>query len=149
MSASTSTAPAASTSSPIPRYIDQGTIELVSVIGTGAYGQVYSAWDFRCTDANGEPLPRAVKCLRRHGLDSRQRQFQRREIGLHRLATGHPSIIGMSRMLEEGDWIFMVMEYAPEGDLFGMICDKQRVSHVSSRQNVSPHADFYLVYRRR
>jgi hypothetical protein len=31
-------------------------------------------------------------------------------------------------MLEEGDWIFMVMEYAPEGDLFGMICDKQRVS---------------------
>jgi len=129
MSAPTSSASASSSSSPIPRYIDQGSVELISVIGHGAYGQVYSALDFRYTDACGEPLPRAVKCLRRNGLDSRQRQFQRREIGLHRLATGHPSIIGMSRMLEEGDWIFMVMEYAPEGDLFGMICDKQRVSH--------------------
>lgn len=126
--ASSSSGSKSAASSPIPRCIDQGHIDLVSIIGTGAYGQVYSAWDYRYSDAQGQPVPRAVKCLRRHGLDSRQRQFQRREIGLHRLATGHPSIIGMNRMLEEGDWIFMVMEYAPEGDLFGMICDKQRVS---------------------
>jgi serine/threonine protein kinase len=111
-----------------PRFIDDGYIELISVIGTGAYGVVYLALDSRYCYDNGQPVVRAVKCLRRYGLDERQRHFQRREIALHRLASGHPSIITMNRLLEEGNWIYMVMEYGDEGDLFSMITDKQRVS---------------------
>lgn len=110
-----------------PRYIDDGYIELLSVIGTGAYGVVYLALDGRYRQPDGQPTLRAVKCLRRYGLDERQRHFQRREIALHRLASGHPSIITMNRLLEEGDWVYMVMDYGDEGDLFAMIIDKQRV----------------------
>ncbi|WWD21882.1 hypothetical protein CI109_106370 [Kwoniella shandongensis] len=105
-----------------PRFIDDGFLELVSVIGTGAYGVVYLAIDHKY----GQPVYRAVKCLRRHGLDTRQRHFQRREIALHRLASAHPSIISMDRILEEGDFIYVVMEYGEEGDLFAMITDRQR-----------------------
>jgi serine/threonine protein kinase len=106
------------------QFIDNGFIELVSVIGTGAYGVVYLAIDSRYT----QPVYRAVKCLRRTGLDARQKHFQRREIALHRLACAHSSIITMDRIIEDGDFMYVVMDYGEEGDLFAMITDKQRVS---------------------
>ncbi|KAK1926557.1 Ran1-like protein kinase [Papiliotrema laurentii] len=106
----------------VPQYVDDGYLELVSVIGTGAYGVVYLAVDSRY----GQPVYRAVKCLRRTGLDARQRHFQRREIALHRLACAHRSIITMDRLIEEGDYLFVVMDYGEEGDLFAMITDQQR-----------------------
>ncbi|OCF59317.1 RAN protein kinase [Kwoniella mangroviensis CBS 10435] len=118
MNASTSTHPAGG----LPRIIDNGCLELTSVIGTGAYGVVYLAIDYKYS----QPLWRAVKCLRRHGLDSRQKHFQRREIALHRLASAHPSIIAMDRMIEEDDNVYVVMEFGEEGDLFAMITDQQR-----------------------
>lgn len=111
-----------------PRYIDDGYLELTQVIGTGAYGCVWLAIDGRYPH-----LPwRAVKALRRHGLDARQRQFQRREITLHHLASNHSSIITMDRIVEEGDHIYVVMDYGEDGDLFAMICDRQRVSQRQS-----------------
>ena len=120
-SASTSTLPAVTVS---PRFIDDGNIELVSVIGTGAYGVVHLAIDSRY----GQPEYRAVKSLRRSGLDTRQRHFQRREIALHRLASAHPSIVTMHRLIEEDEFLYVVMDYGEEGDLFAMITERQRVS---------------------
>ena len=105
-------------------FIDNGHIELVSVIGNGAYGVVYLGLDSR----GPQPAYRAVKCLRRTGLDARQRHFQRREIALHRLASSHRSIVTMHRLIEEGDFLYVVMDYGEDGDLFSMIIDRQRVS---------------------
>lgn len=103
--------------------IDQGRLELVSIIGTGAYGVVYLAVDTRYNVA----VHRAVKCLHKAGLDARQRHFQRREIALHQLASSHPSIVTMDRVFTEGDFLFVVMDYGEEGDLFAMITEEQRV----------------------
>ncbi|GFZ48962.1 Negative regulator of sexual conjugation and meiosis [Saitozyma sp. JCM 24511] len=105
-----------------PRFIDNGRIELVSVIGTGAYGVVHVGVDASVNP----PCYRAVKCLRRHGLDARQRHFQRREIALHRLASAHSSIVTMDRLVEEGDYLYVVMDFGEDGDLFAMITDRQR-----------------------
>lgn len=113
-----------------PKYIDNGYVQLVSVIGNGAYGVVFYALDYRY----GRPIKRAVKQLRRHGIDERQRRFQMREINLHRRASSHPSIIHMDRLIQEPDCVYVVMDYGDEGDLFAMITEKQRVSgmlHVS------------------
>lgn len=121
-----------------PRYIDNGYVQLVSVIGNGAYGVVFYALDYRY----GRPIKRAVKQLRRHGIDERQRRFQLREISLHRRASRHPSIIHMDRLIEEPDCVYVVMDYGDEGDLFAMITEKQRVSHhslVTISQHASPH----------
>ncbi|ORY24118.1 kinase-like domain-containing protein, partial [Naematelia encephala] len=106
----------------LPRMIDNGRVELHGTIGTGAYGQVYLAIDRRYS----QPAWRAVKCLRRNGLDARQKHFQRREIALHRLASSHPSIVHMDRLIEDGEHLYVVMDYGEEGDLFAMITDKQR-----------------------
>lgn len=108
----------------LPRFIDNGSLEITSVIGTGAYGEVYLGIDHRYQP----PQWRAVKCLRRFDLDERQKHFQRRELELHRFASGHPSIVRMFRTVVEGNYTYVVMEYGEEGDLFGMITEKQRVS---------------------
>lgn len=114
-----------------PHSIDNGFVQLVSVIGNGAYGVVFLAVDYRY----GRPIKRAVKQLRRHGIDERQRRFQLREIALHRRASRHPSIIHMDRLVEEHDSVYVIMDYGDEGDLFAMITEKQRVSNQPTRQS--------------
>ncbi|ORY24790.1 kinase-like domain-containing protein [Naematelia encephala] len=102
--------------------IDNGRLEFLSVLGLGAYGVVYLAVDLHAP----KPVYLAVKCLLRAGLDSRQRHFQRREIALHQLASRHPNVVTMHKVFEEGDYIFVVMDFCDEGDLFGMITERQR-----------------------
>lgn len=112
----------------VGRVIDDGRLELVSVLGVGAYGVVYLAVDVRARARNPRgPNPFvAVKCLARTGLDARQRHFQRREIALHQLASGHPNIAGVHKVIEEDKFIFVVLDYCPGGDLFVMITENQR-----------------------
>ncbi|TXT06235.1 uncharacterized protein COLE_05566 [Cutaneotrichosporon oleaginosum] len=103
--------------------LEDGRLELKSILGVGAYGVVYLArdWSSPC------PCPkRAVKCLSRTGLDERQRTFQRREIALHNIASNHPNVATVYRVFDEGDYTFIVMDYYPGGDLFAMIADRGR-----------------------
>ncbi|WWC73161.1 uncharacterized protein I206_107127 [Kwoniella pini CBS 10737] len=106
----------------IGHRIDNGRLEFLSTLGVGAYGVVYLAVDLHAP----RPVYLAVKCLLRAGLDSRQRHFQRREIALHQLASRHPNVVTLHKVIEEGEYIFVVMDFCDEGDLFGMITEKQR-----------------------
>lgn len=101
------------------------TLQLKGILGTGAYGVVYSAFDHR----TGTPY--AVKALSKtnsHGepLDHRQQDFQHREIRLHYAASAHPNIVSMHRIVEDEDCTYVVLEYCPEGDLFSNITEKGR-----------------------
>jgi serine/threonine protein kinase len=107
----------------VGHQIDNGRLEFLSVLGLGAYGVVYLAVDLHAP----KPVYLAVKCLLRAGLDSRQRHFQRREIALHQLASRHPNVVTMHKVLEEGEYIFVVLDFCDEGDLFGMITERQKV----------------------
>jgi serine/threonine protein kinase len=106
----------------IGHTLDNGRLEFLSVLGLGAYGVVYLAIDLHAPT----PVYLAVKCLLRAGLDSRQRHFQRREIALHQLASRHPNVVTLHKVIEEGDYVFVIMDFCDEGDLFGMITEKQR-----------------------
>lgn len=97
--------------------IDNGALELVSVIGIGAYGVVYKA-----IARDGKYY--AVKCLNKTGLDSRQRGFQRREIALHTLASSHPNIVTLHNVIETPTCIYVVLSYCSDGDLFSQITEK-------------------------
>jgi len=106
--------------------IDCQRLELVSILGYGAYGVVYRAVDVSSGYRSSRSRQYAVKCLNTSGLDARQRQFQRRELALHQLASEHPNVVAMHRIVEEGDLIYVIMDYCEDGDLFGMITERQR-----------------------
>ncbi|KAK2778979.1 hypothetical protein FQN52_002648 [Onygenales sp. PD_12] len=93
-------------------------LELTSVLGVGAYGVVYSAIDIHTH------VPYAVKALNKAGLDPRQRKFQQREIKLHHLASQHPNVVSLVRIMDSLDCTFVVIEFCPEGDLFSNITER-------------------------
>ncbi|KAK5064997.1 hypothetical protein LTR84_000832 [Exophiala bonariae] len=96
------------------------TYRLVSILGCGAYGVVYQAIDIKTN------IPYAVKALPKTGLDARQRRFQKREIALHHLASGHPNVVKLERILDSPDCTYVVIEFCPEGDLFSNITEQGR-----------------------
>lgn len=130
--------------------IADGRLELISILGLGAYGVVYLARDLSHPLHKNQPfasssssdLPHmlasqhggaasgyyAVKCLNKVNLDSRQKKFQRREIVLHTMVTTHPSVVSLYRVIDNKDdpCIYVILDYCPDGDLFSMITEKQR-----------------------
>jgi len=101
------------------------SLELKGILGTGAYGVVYSAIDhvtntwyavkaLSKTNANGEPL------------DRRQREFQSREIQLHYKASAHQNIVSMLKIVDDPQCTYVILEFCPEGDLFSNITEKGR-----------------------
>ncbi|TDZ22094.1 Negative regulator of sexual conjugation and meiosis [Colletotrichum orbiculare MAFF 240422] len=98
------------------RYLE-GKLQLTAILGTGAYGVVYSAVDVKTG------IRYAVKCLSKFNpdgtpLDRRQVAFQNREIRLHYLASAHPNVVSMLKIVDDPDCIYVILEYCPEGDLF-------------------------------
>ncbi|KAF8339020.1 kinase-like domain-containing protein, partial [Cantharellus anzutake] len=62
----------------------------------------------------------AVKALLRTS-DHRTRLLQENEVRLHNRASGHPSILTLYHVVDEGLFTYMVMELCPYGDLFRVI----------------------------
>ncbi|KAJ6470111.1 kinase-like domain-containing protein [Mycena vitilis] len=98
--------------------IDHGALELIEVLGVGGYGVVYRAVETR----SRAPRQFAVKCLVHSQTTSpRQRQLHIREIALHQLASAHPNVVTLHRVVEEGSNTYIVMDFATDGDLFSQI----------------------------
>jgi serine/threonine protein kinase len=96
---------------------------LTGILGTGAYGVVYSAVDIKTN------VQYAVKCLSKFNadgtpLDRRQVSFQTREIRLHYSASAHPNVVSMLKIIDNHDCTYVIMEYCPEGDLFYNITER-------------------------
>ena len=93
-------------------------LELTGILGVGAYGVVYTAVDIHTH------IRYAVKALNKAGLDPRQLKYQQHEIRLHHLASQHPNVVSLVRIMDSVDCTYVVMEFCPEGDLFSSITDK-------------------------
>ncbi|RJE20929.1 STYKc [Aspergillus sclerotialis] len=113
--------------SPIPRcyapedrlgFILANRLELTGILGVGAYGVVYTAVDIHTN------VMYAVKALNKFGLDPRQLKYQQREIKLHHLASQHPNVVSLVRIMDSADCTYVVIEFCPEGDLFSSITEK-------------------------
>lgn len=99
-------------------FILANRLELTGILGVGAYGVVYTAVDIHTH------ISYAVKALNKTGLDARQLKYQQREIRLHHLASQHPNVVSLVRIMDSLDCTYVVMEFCPEGDLFSSITDK-------------------------
>lgn len=111
-------------------------LELTSILGVGAYGVVYTAVDIHTN------IPYAVKALTKTGLDPRQRKFQQREIRLHHLASQHPNVVSLVRILDSPDCTFVVIEFCPEGDLFSNITER---GHFVGNDPLAKHAFLQIL----
>jgi serine/threonine protein kinase len=109
---------------PLGTFIDNDALELVEVLGVGGYGVVYRAIDSQSCN----PKSYAVKCLMQSQTNqsSRQRQLHIREITLHQLASAHPGVVTLHRVIEEYNHTYIIMDYASDGDLFGQILNSCR-----------------------
>lgn len=99
------------------------SLQMIGIIGTGAYGVVYLAVDVKTG------VRYAVKTLSKFNadgtpLDRRQIAFQHRELRLHYLASAHPNVVCMHKIVDDPDCIYVVLEYCPEGDLFLNITER-------------------------
>lgn len=97
----------------------QGTIQLVDVLGVGAYGVVY-----RGVHIHDRRLQFAVKALNKVGLEPRQRAFQQREIQLHHQVSEHPNVVSLFEIVDTRDCTYVILEYCPGGDLFSRITEQ-------------------------
>ncbi|CAK7563670.1 MAG: Serine/threonine protein kinase [Sporothrix epigloea] len=101
-----------------------GNLQLTGIIGTGAYGVVYEAVDVK---TRARYAVKALSKLNADGtpLDERQIEYQTREIRLHCMASAHPSVVSVYKIIDiYPDCLFVVLEYCAEGDLFYNITER-------------------------
>ncbi|KAG2222600.1 hypothetical protein INT45_008719 [Circinella minor] len=100
----------------INTFIDKKSIQLISLLGVGAYGIVYFAVHV--------PTNRryAVKLITKPGT-------AKNEIELHTRVSGHKGVLTFQKVVreQESNRTFIVLEYAPGGDLFTAITQQQGI----------------------
>ena len=113
----------------VGKTLDAGRLELVEVLGEGAYGVVYLAVE-RLDDtatsskASAPAKQYAVKVLNRAADWSVVGQCQSREIVTHKIASSHPHVLTLHDVLEDEAALYLVMDYCPGGDLFSAIVER-------------------------
>ncbi|KAF7300954.1 Protein kinase domain-containing protein [Mycena indigotica] len=103
--------------------VDSGSLEMLSILGTGAYGQVYKALD--TSSPPDQPRFYAVKCMRRHEHKSRADRIQRNELRLHKMASSGAKVIALHRVFASEELTFAVLDYIPGGDFFTALVDRE------------------------
>ncbi|KAJ7624930.1 kinase-like domain-containing protein [Roridomyces roridus] len=100
-------------------FVDGRSIELLCLLGSGAYGKVYKAYDHH------EGQLYAVKCMPKYEPGSRGARMQESELLVHRMLSGHPRVISLIREFSTDSLVFAVLELATGGDLFTALVERQ------------------------
>ncbi|KAG2367285.1 kinase-like domain-containing protein [Suillus spraguei] len=106
------------------QIVGNGRFELVDMIGSGSYGNVYRALDAQSDPC--EPVYYAIKCLPKTELSPERLVCQKREISLHSLVSrSSPHICTLHEIIEEELYIYFVLDYCPGGDLYTAIIENR------------------------
>ena len=119
----------------VGRTLDAGRLELVEVIGEGAYGVVYLAverqGDAPSSGTPSHPKQYAVKVLQKAADWTVMGQCQSREIVAHKIASSHPNVLTLHGVFEDKTALYFVLDYCSGGDLYSAIVEK----HVFARND--------------
>lgn len=107
-------------------YIDNYSIQLVSIIGSGSYGVVYLG---RYVYTNRYY---AIKCV----VDN---PISENEISMHSALSGHSNILTLEKVVRERNFAFIIMEYATHGDLFSSITQPSLSHDIIGKSKVIRH----------
>ncbi|KAI9027640.1 kinase-like domain-containing protein [Phycomyces nitens] len=98
-----------------------GEYQLIEVLGNGAFGCLFLG------QAQSDNSYVAVKVLTKAGLDHEQLKLQQLEIDIQS-ALNHPYLLRLHRVIQDDQYIFMVMELCDQGDLFDYVIRDQQDS---------------------
>ncbi|KAJ7622291.1 kinase-like domain-containing protein [Roridomyces roridus] len=100
-------------------FIDENYLQLVELTASGEFAKVYKALD--TTSTTDDPFYYAVKCLRFAERDSSQGRILEAELTNHYRLRYYAGVVRLHRMFREGDFIFLVLDWCPGGDLLDAI----------------------------
>lgn len=89
---------------------------ITKLLGSGTNGVVFLAEGKIALDRSEKQY--AVKCLPKAEKGSRHYELQHLEIRLHLTMAYHQGVIPIHSVFEEEDYLFLVLQYCPGGDLF-------------------------------
>ncbi len=102
--------------------------ELGDLLGTGAYGQVFEAFDVRTREK------RAAKIVTRSS-NLKSVEHLSREIDIMK-SISHPGIVQTYQIFDLKRKIYIVMEYVPGGDLFDFVAQHEVLSEAQASQTM-------------
>ncbi|KAJ6520228.1 kinase-like domain-containing protein, partial [Mycena sanguinolenta] len=105
-------------------FIDDGYLQLLSLLGSGAYGKVYKAVDTTSL-SHDDPAYYAVKCMSRFKRGTREAELQENEISLHRMVSDHPGVITFHRHFYTEEFVFVVLDFCSGGDFFDALVSRK------------------------
>ncbi|KAH9941314.1 kinase-like protein [Epithele typhae] len=104
--------------------INRGRLRFTATLGSGSNGVIFLARD-TTVPSNALPVEYAVKCIIRAGKGTRRHALQRQEIQFHQRLSYHPNVVTLHRVIEEKDYIFLVMDYCRGGDFFTFLSKRR------------------------
>ncbi|KAF8184925.1 kinase-like domain-containing protein, partial [Mycena galopus ATCC 62051] len=104
-------------------FIHDGSLELLCLLGSGAYGKVYKALD--TTSPPYDLAYYAVKCMPRHEPGTREAEIQDSELLVHRMVSGHPRVITFHHHFFTDAFVFVVLELCTGGDFYNAMVDRE------------------------
>ncbi|KAJ7136412.1 kinase-like domain-containing protein, partial [Mycena crocata] len=104
-------------------FIDNVSLELLCLLGSGAYGEVYKALD------TGSPLDApvfyAVKCMPLYEPDTRGATMLANELMVHRMLSDHPRVITLHRHFTTDEFVFAVLDFSDGGNFFTSMVERR------------------------
>jgi serine/threonine protein kinase len=105
----------------IDKTIDNNNYQLVEELGQGSYGYLFLGQHLFTKNYV------AIKVLSKKGLDNLQLSLQQLEIDIQ-LNLKHANILSLDHVVQEQDYIFMIMELCDGGDLFEYVVNNNNTS---------------------